>query len=197
MSSHTRCKSAKLRHAGSEKYFTTNTIIEDTWWAAFEYNRTGGLYTDVSFNLSASIIEDLMKNITISVLNDNTEDSINTATTYVVYEAAYIFKNQARLIAAYAGALVVSLAFILAGLVALIQNGTPASSGGFLQIMSTTTHGDGVMNQLAKEASSTGASSATKDLSDLKVRFGVVTNGQSRHAAFGTVDETELLLKGS
>lgn len=138
-----------------------------------------------------------MRNVTISVLNNNSDDVTDTEITYVLYEASYVLRNQIRLIAAYTAALAVSLAFILAGLIALFQNGTPASSGGFLQIMCTTTHGDGVMNQLAKEASLSGGNIVTKDLSDLKVRFGIVANGERRHAAFGTVDETEVLLKGT
>lgn len=138
-----------------------------------------------------------MQNITISVMNNNEEDLVDTAISYVEYKATYVLKNPIRLIAAYAAALVVSFAFILAGLVALFQNGTPASSGGFLQIMCTTTHGDGVMNQLAKEASFGGGGGVTKALSDLKVRFGVVDSGERRHAAFGTVEETKVLLKGS
>ncbi|KAJ8113850.1 hypothetical protein OPT61_g4117 [Boeremia exigua] len=183
---------------GSGNSFATNTIIEDTEWAVPKYNETAGIYTDIYFDLSASRIEDLMRNITISVLNNNDyQDTIDTKTAFVTYEAAYVLKSPIRLIAAYAAALVVSLAFIVASLVALVQNGTSAVSGGFLQIMCTTTHGDGVMNQLAKDASFAGAYGATKDLSDLKVRFGVVSNGQHRHAAFGTVDETETLLKGS
>ncbi|KAJ4984387.1 hypothetical protein SVAN01_10094 [Stagonosporopsis vannaccii] len=193
----TRSLAGAISGFGTENYFATNTIIEDTWWADFEYDRAAGLYSDVYFALSTSVIEELMRNITISILNNNQEDTVNTVITYVSYEAAYVLNNQIRLIAAYAAALVVSLAFILAGLVALFQNGTPASSGGFLQIMCTTTHGDGVMNQLAKEASLGGGNGVTKDLSDLKVRFGVVDNGERRHAAFGTVDETEVLLKGN
>lgn len=138
-----------------------------------------------------------MKNITISVLNNNEQDWIDTATTYVRFEAAYVLNSQFRLIDAYAAALVVSFVFILSGLVALFQNGIPESSGGFLQILCTTTHGEGIMNQLAKLASFGGASGVTKDLSDLEVRFGVVATGERRHAAFGTLDETETLLKGS
>ncbi|KAH6644262.1 hypothetical protein C7974DRAFT_17692 [Boeremia exigua] len=193
----TRSLAGAISGFGTENYFTTNTIIEDSPWASSEYDRNAGLYSDVYFDLSASRLEDLMRNITISVLNNNEEGFVDAAMAYVVYEAAYVLKSQVRLIVAYATALIVSLAFIIAGLVALFQNGTPASSGGFLQIMSTTTHGDGLMNQLAKEASLGGGNGVVKDLSDLKVRFGVVADGQSRHAAFGTVDETEVLLKGS
>jgi len=40
-------------------------------------------------------------------------------------------------------------------------------------------------------------SGVAKDLSNLKVRFGVVTNSDGRHAAVETVDETEILLKGA
>lgn len=174
-----------------------NTIIEDTNWAESNYNRTSAPYTDLSISLTASVVEELMRNITISILNYNTQDIVTAPAHSTTHETAYVFSKRLRLIAAYASALGVASVFVLAGLIALYQNGTPASSGGFLQIMCTTTHGDGVMNQLAKQNSLGPSSSVTRDLSRLKVRFGVVTNSDGRHAAFGTVDETEVLLKHS
>lgn len=137
-----------------------------------------------------------MRDITISIMDFNERSMVNTTTVSVLYEAACVFKHPVRLIAAYACVLAVSFVFILTGLVALFQNGTSTSTGGFLRIMSTTTHRDGVMNQLAKEARLKGAKGLTRDLSELKVRFSVIANGKGRYAAFRTVDETEVLLKG-
>lgn len=139
-----------------------------------------------------------MKNITISFLNYE-QDEISAPTTTVTYQPAYVFENQLRLVASYAGALALSFAFILLGFIALLQNGTPASSGGFIQIMCTTAHGDGIMNRLARESSLTGGNSASTDLSNLKIRFGVVADSASERKcmAFGTVEETEVLLKSS
>lgn len=55
------------------------------------------------------------------------------------------------------------------------------------------------MNQTAKDASVRGTQDVPEDLANLKVRYGLVTdNGsETKYAAFGTVDETEVLLKGS
>jgi len=138
-----------------------------------------------------------MKNVTISMLNDS-EDKISTVITASNYRSAYVFKDRIRLVGAYGGALIACLAFLLLGFGALLQNGTSASSGGFLQIMCTTTHGDGTMNKLAKGASLGGDVGVPMDLKNLNVRFGVVTGraGETRHAAFGTVEDTEPLVKG-
>lgn len=67
------------------------------------------------------------------------------------------------------------------------------------RVMCTTTHGDGIMNQLAKRLNLKGMNNASKNMSNLKIRFGVVTDGAGgrRYAAFGAVEETEVLSKDS
>ena len=137
-----------------------------------------------------------MKNITISILNDSELKNWTTAIS-TIHRPAYVF-NRLPLISSYVSALVFCLGFLVLGFGALLQNGTPASSGGFLQIMCTTTHSDGAMNQLAKEASLGGQTEVPKKLLDLKVRFGIVTDStfENRYAAFGTVKDTKEMLKG-
>lgn len=137
-----------------------------------------------------------MTNVTISILND-ASNLTSTTITRTVYKSAYVFVDQARLIGAYAGTLAACLVFVLLGFGALWQNGTPAFSGGFMQIMCATTYGDSVMNRMAQEASVRGVESLPHELSGLKVRFGMVTDSANakQYAAFGTVDETETLLK--
>jgi hypothetical protein len=138
-----------------------------------------------------------MKNVTMFMLNDS-ESEISTVIATSIYRSAYVSKDRIRLVGAYGGVLLACLAFLLLGFSALLQNGTSTSSGGFLQIMYTTTHGDGTMNQLAKGASLGGDVGVPKDLKNLNVRFGVVTErtGETRYAAFGTVEDTETLVKG-
>ncbi|KAI1669944.1 hypothetical protein L13192_05460 [Pyrenophora tritici-repentis] len=182
---------------GAENYFTINTIMQESKRADPVYNMSMFTFSRIFFDLSTSVVEDYMKNVTIAMLNDSGKN-YSTLVETVIYKSAYVFKNELRLIGAYGGALFLCLAFLLLGFGALHQNGTSASTGGFLQIMCTTTHGDGTMNQLAKGASLGGEIGVPKDLLDLKVRFGVVANGtgQTKHAAFGTVEDTEPLVKG-
>lgn len=181
---------------GTDNYFSVNTIIEDTPFAHQKYNRTSYTYTDVTFDLSASVVEQLFHNITISIMNRKRNRIIATTTT-TTYESAYVFKSPLRLLVAYGGALAVCFAFCMSGCVVLYKNGASASSGGFLQIMCTTQHADGIMNQLAKQASLSGKEGVSRELSRLKVRFGLVTDEKTerKHGAFGTVEETEVLLK--
>lgn len=175
-----------------------NTTIQETPLADPVYNASQYTYSDIFFKLSPSIVEQLMRNVTISMLNDATTNTTTEVTT-TVYKAAYDFQDKPRLIVVYAVTLGVCLVFILLGLFALYQNGTPAHSGGFLQILSTTTYGESLMNHLAKEASLYGTEKIPRDLAQLQVRYGLVSDGGSekKYAAFGTVEETEVLLKGS
>ena len=174
-----------------------NTIIEDTPWKDTTYDYEDAVYSGVTFRLPAARIEAMMKNVSVSFMNYE-EDEVETSISFFEYYPAYVFQNPPRLIGAYAGALGVSLLFILIGMLALYQNDSPASSGGFLQIMCTTTYGDGIMNQLAKAASAGNDKGAAKDLADLKVRLGTVSgrSPEERYVAFGTVEETETLSKG-
>lgn len=137
-----------------------------------------------------------MKNVSISFFNRATNFTDVTATT-TPYKLSYVFAKSERLIISYALALGVSLVFIAIGFATMLHNGVSASTGGFLQIMCTTTHGESKMNQLARRACLGGESNLPKELLDLKVRFGEVDrqSGQGhRFAAFGTEDETRVLL---
>lgn len=175
-----------------------NTTIQETPLADPVYDARSFSNKDIYFKLSPSIVEQLMRNVTISMLNDATTNTTAEVTTRV-YKAAYEFHDKPRLVVVYAVTLGLCLVFVLLGLFALFQNGTPASSGGFLQILCTTTYGESLMNHVAKEASLQGTENVTKDLAALKVRYVLVTDSGSekQYAAFGTVEETEVLLKGS
>ena len=65
-------------------------------------------------------MERLIRNITISVLNDARTTTTTNVTT-IEYKAAYVFKDQPRLIAAYAATLGICLFFVLLGLFASIR----------------------------------------------------------------------------
>ncbi|KAI8932386.1 hypothetical protein NX059_010573 [Plenodomus lindquistii] len=192
-----RALSGAISSYGTENYFTTNTIIQETELAHTDYSKTAFTDTGIYFNLNPYIVEDLMRNVSISIFNDAT-NLTETMVTVTIYQDGYVFRNKARLIAAYAGSLVVCLIFIALGFGALLQNGVAATSGGFMQILCTTTHLDGKLNQHARKACLGGAIGHPEDLSNLEVRFGVVTDNATdkKYAAFGTVEETEVLKKG-
>ncbi|KAJ8110745.1 hypothetical protein OPT61_g6489 [Boeremia exigua] len=190
-------ESQSLTHLGTKNYFITNTIIEDTYFAKTIYDKYRYEYIDLVFReLSASNLERMMEEVVISILN-NGIDKIDTEVTTRIYEAAYVFKDPNRMLIAYGGVIIVCFAFSVIGCMSLYQNGTSALSSGFLEFLCKTTYENGIMNQLAKEASLGGLGRAPKELTDLVVRYGIVTDGttEKRHMAFGTVEETEPLLK--
>ena len=179
-----------------------NTIIVETPLASpvfngtVDYSNSDYAYTfsDIVFGLTPAVVEGLMKNVTISIFN-NAQHSTITGVEVTTYKSAYVFKDQFRLIVSYASALIVCLVFVLLGFMALVQNGTAASSGGFYQFLCTTTHSSGAMNQLARETSLRNTEHVPKELANLKVRFGMVGDGGRRHAAFGTAEEIRTLVK--
>lgn len=85
-------------------------------------------------------------NIFISVQDIYEQGQVNTATSSVFYEAAYVFQNRVRLIVTS----IVCFAIILARLIALLWNATSAILGVSLE---SYIHGNGVLNQLARKSS--------------------------------------------
>lgn len=67
-----------------------------------------------------------------------------------------------------------------------------------MQLLCTTTHGDGTLNRMAREACLGGNESMSAELKKLRVRYGEISGGDSRlsFVAFGTEDETSPLVKG-
>jgi hypothetical protein len=176
-----------------------------------------GLY----FNITPAVLEDLMKNVTISILNhavdpcicpsspNDVSGDVNTSlfckphqcTAARVedtgYEQSYVFKEPARLIVAYGVALGVCLIFIALGFVAMLHIGVSATSGGFFQVLCTTA-ASGAVNRLAQKACLGGEQSLPKELQELEGIFGEMRRGpgEPRLAAFGTAKETVRLVKG-
>ncbi|KAJ4331259.1 hypothetical protein N0V95_009914 [Ascochyta clinopodiicola] len=179
-------------------YNTSSTIVQETPLAEWVYDIYSRHYTDIYFDLSPRTVERLMHNVTISLLNDASTTTLAEVTS-TEYKAAYVFKDQPRLLAAYACTLVVCLVFVLLGLFALLQNGTPAFSGGFIQTLYATTHAASISNQMAKDASLRGTQHVPENVARLQLRYGLVSDegSERKYAAFGTVEETEVLLKGS
>ncbi|KAJ8112754.1 hypothetical protein OPT61_g4949 [Boeremia exigua] len=143
-------------------------------------------------NLTEASLNDILANITISALSLNTwYDNVTVQETQ--YENVYRFSDPLNFFLPYGLCLGLTLVFVGLGLYALHQNGTPATDGGFLQLMMTT-RGDTTMSQEVKEGSIGGRENAPRALLDIRVRFGELTTGSETSSVklygFGTMDET-------
>jgi hypothetical protein len=143
-----------------------------------------------SLDMTEDTINEFLANVTISALSLNTWFA-NVTVTNTGFRNVYRFSFPVNLVVPYATCLAAALVFVLIGLNALRLNGVPATDGGFLQILMTTT-GDTVLNRAAAEASRT-TNQASKELLDLKVRYANLNEGSASGVGFGTVEETTAL----
>lgn len=145
-------------------------------------------------------LEELLQNVTISMI---TLGYSNTTVDAQVVEwiNKSSFDGKLTLIIAYLVPLALSLIFIAMGFVALVQNGVSADGGAFLQILCTTTGADLKMNRLAARCCVGGSANVSKELKELRVRFGKLCGEKDgpvrRVVAFGTAAETIPLTKGA
>ncbi|KAI8222320.1 hypothetical protein K4K54_006290 [Colletotrichum sp. SAR 10_86] len=182
-------------YLGTDGYNRSSSLIQETPLTRAAYDEQTKDYTYMDYNLSPDILRDLMTNISLSIFNDG-QHLTSTSVTTETYRLSYVFKSPWRLIAVYAADLIVTAIFLLLGLIAMFQNGVAATPGGFLQILCTTTHEHGTLNRLARQACSGGKEGMSEHLKKLKVRFGEIVdvNEDLRFAAFGTEEETSLLV---
>ncbi|CAI6336815.1 unnamed protein product [Periconia digitata] len=148
----------------------------------------------IDFDLTTTIMEDLMRNVTISLLN-NGKQLVDTQVTRTEFVSKYVFKEPVRLIASYCAGLGAYLILVCLGFWAMIHNGTSASTGSFLEILGTTTASNSALNRMTKEVRL--GERSPKELLKLKVRFGQAWDDGSGKpfAAFGTKEETSPLRK--
>jgi hypothetical protein len=112
----------------------------------------------------------------------------------------YSFSQPLTLILPYSITLLVSLPFIFLGFWALNRNGVPATDGGFMQLVSTTTGSESLTREAAVGCLG-GDANAPKAFKDLEIRFGELVergdrNNDIRRAGFGTNEETVPLTPG-
>lgn len=112
----------------------------------------------------------------------------------------YSFSQPINLIIPYSLSLLLVFPFLLIGTFALTHNGVPATDGGFIQILSTTS-GSPSLQRVVAGSCLEGDSS--KQLRGLKVKYGELVNLRDeirgtvvRRAGFGIVDEVGPLMKG-
>lgn len=133
----------------------------------------------------------------------NGANHFNPIVQQTVFETGYLFVHWQNLLA-YPAALLASLGFIVAGVIALFRNGVAADQS-FVQVLCTTTSSDLLMNRLAKQACLGGSASLPEELKSLVVRFGEVRKRWQRYgddegvrvAAFGTIEETKKMRRGT
>jgi hypothetical protein len=148
----------------------------------------------VELNITEAAINESLTNITFSLLSLGlyTDDTTVQATEL---RSTYDFSQPINLILPYALCLAAGLGIVIMGLVALKHNGVPATDG-FIQIM-LATRGRTELERLVLEKALVDADTATRELGDLKIRYGklVVSSKSPRIYSFGTVNETTSLLK--
>ncbi|RAK93385.1 hypothetical protein BO79DRAFT_284039 [Aspergillus costaricaensis CBS 115574] len=158
------------------------------------------LYTGPSntptFNITGASMQDLLKNITISLLTMNQTTTQVTVTNNLTVNV-YSFSRPARLIATYFVCLGSALAFILFGGHALISNGISASMTGMFQTLCTT-RASARLDDLAAKGCLGGRENVPDELRNLKVMFGEIQGKDGvRMAGLGSVDEVTPLKRGS
>ncbi|KAH7406408.1 hypothetical protein DE146DRAFT_647407 [Phaeosphaeria sp. MPI-PUGE-AT-0046c] len=120
------------------------------------------------------IAKDLLINTTISALSLNERfDTVNGTETrdFNVYR----FENKLAFFLPYGLCLVLAVPMLALGLVALYvqNNGISAMSGGFLQLLMTTTGHTAVEDVIARSSGTLGGyENVSRELSDMELRFG-------------------------
>ncbi|GME39339.1 uncharacterized protein LTHEOB_4187 [Neofusicoccum parvum] len=170
--------------------FIGNTLITQTPWVNTNVSYYGATY-DFS-ELTASLFEQMLRNVTMSMLTrPNTNAYANVTKT--PWRNAYSFARKDSLIAAYAVSLIVSALFIAMGIFALFKNGVAAETGGFMQVLCTTTGDFLDINREASKCSTGGAANFSEKLKDMRVRFGEISGNEESdgapRAGFGTEKE--------
>ncbi|CZR63529.1 uncharacterized protein PAC_13426 [Phialocephala subalpina] len=173
-----------------ENQFVANIIIFDTPMASYSTDNA----TLLDIPLSASILQSLLQNITISLLtlsNNNISTKVITSN----YINQYQFHYPYLLAIPYALTLVGAFVFIIMGMMALVDNGISASSGGFLQLLCAT-RGSSVLNEMTRGSSLGGDKNVGDGLRDLVVRYGELRDERKgRRAGFGVESEVWNLVR--
>jgi hypothetical protein len=170
------------------------TALDDSNLNPYRFRSARLGNSKVELNITEATINELLTNVTFSLLSLGlyTDDTTVQATEF---RSTYDFSQPINLILPYALCLAAGLGIVIMGLVALKHNGVPATDG-FVQIM-LATRGRTELERLVLEKALVDADTATRELGDLKIRYGklVVSGEGPRMHGFGTVNETISLLK--
>ena len=154
----------------------------------------------LAFNISDTTIKDLLYNVTVSVISLGYWNT-STIVTRADWVNTYSFSGFRRysLILPYALSLLLSLAFVVIGLLSLFENSVAASNG-FLQIIQTS-RGSAALDHAARGSSLGGPENVPSNLENLELMFGELKRpaggeGPFRRAGWGTRSEVGPLVKG-
>jgi hypothetical protein len=152
-----------------------------------------------NLDITEASVNELLANVSIFTLSLNTWYG-NVTVNNAEFRNVYRFSEPTNLVLPYGLCLIVTLGFLIVGLNALRMNGVPATDGGFLQIITTTT-GNTAMNNAAAKGSMSSIHNVPQELLDMEVRFARLNEtsagGASHVAEFGTIEETLLLERKS
>jgi hypothetical protein len=138
-------------------------------------NQTGTPCLD-EFSFTEALLNKALANLTISALSLNYwYNSVNGTTDK--HFNLYQFTNKTNFFLPYGLTLLFAIPIIALGIMALHENGVSAIDGGFVQLLVTTT-GRTELERHATKACLGGYENFSKELKELKVRFGeLLTDG--------------------
>lgn len=190
-----------------------NTIAAETKLNDYfgQYNLTlnvaaldayGQVGTPIHFTMTAEMFNEFLLNITLSMIGEIGHWSTPTTVTTWAAVDSFQFSFPSHLIIPYALLLLLALPILALGAWSLRENGVPAMGGSFIQTCMTTT-GSVEFEKAVAGSCLGGSRNMTKELGDLKIRFGELSGGGSREkeegavkrAGFGTEEEVTPLVK--
>ncbi|KAG4423131.1 hypothetical protein IFR04_003768 [Cadophora malorum] len=124
----------------------------------------------IRFKITQDILNEMPMNVTMSTITAYGFWNTTVNATIDSFINVYRFSRPLNLIVPYSASLLVALSFIVLGLWALYQNGVPATDGGFIQLITTSTGSRNLQNAAA--GGCLGASeNAPPSLKKLRVRY--------------------------
>jgi hypothetical protein len=150
-----------------------------------------------TYSLTESMLNQYLSNVTISALSLNTWIA-STAVDVTEYQTTYNFSNPLTLIVPYSISLLLCVIFVTIGVWSIMQNGTSAVDGGFIQVMTSTT-GRTKMEGIVRTHHING-DNLPQELLDLEIRYGELVDIEgigTGVTGFGTIQETKTLTKRS
>jgi hypothetical protein len=176
-----------------------NTEIDDTSLASFltpSSEAEGTTGAAAIYNITSDLIQELLQNITISMLTLN-QANISTKVQQTDFVNVYAFPHPLNLILPHFLSLALALVVVIMGGLALLSNGTSAN-GGFQQILCTTSESK-MLHRAAVGGCLGGDENVPEGLRKLKVLFGELDSvdlSGIRQAGFGFVGEAHQLMQG-
>ncbi|ORY14544.1 hypothetical protein BCR34DRAFT_227937 [Clohesyomyces aquaticus] len=141
----------------------------------FNKARSSTEITAPDFSISQDLLNEVLVNITLSAMNRLALWSTEAPATTRIHYNTYSFNHPLRLILPYFISLVLSIPFIIVGILALIHNGAPAPSGGVIDVLAMGSKSETLMS--AAEKVSFEKRSGEKELGRLRVGYSKINGG--------------------